>query len=64
MFGPVTAELQDEVEGFTKVNETVWHIRIHCNNKSGAHALFFVHPETGVIFVIQSPDDEDSAKCN
>jgi len=58
----VTATLQSEIKSFANANEKVWHFRILCNN-GGIHALFFIHPITGKLFIIQSPDDKESKKC-
>lgn len=63
MFGPVTAKIQTQIEGFAKANEEVWHVRIHCN-KGGANALFFVHSDSGQLFVIRAPNEEGSSKCD
>ncbi len=63
MFGPVTTKIQTQIEGFAKANEEVWHVRIHCN-KGGTHALFFVHPDSGQLFVIRAPNEEGSSKCS
>ncbi len=58
----VTATLQSKINGFAKANEKVWHFRIVCDN-GGIHALFFIHPISGKLFIIQSPDDKESKKC-
>jgi len=58
----VTATLQSKINGFAEANEKVWHFRILCDN-GGIHALFFIHPITGKLFIIQSPDDKESKKC-
>ena len=61
MFGPSVSKVENEIRGFSLTNEDVWHIRIHCKTGS-VFALFFVHPTTGKVFEIQSPDNKNRCK--
>ena len=54
MVGPVIAKITSGIEGFAESGEEVWHIRI-INNNGGIKALFFVHPQSGKLFELQSP---------
>ena len=57
-----TAELESDVEGFARTNEKVWQIRVVCE-KGGLHAVFLVHPGSGIVYVVWEPNEEQSTKC-
>lgn len=62
MVGPMAAKVTSGINGFANPGEEVWHIRIICQN-GGTKALFFVHPVSGGLYEIQSPNAAESTKC-